>query len=114
MKSYKSIYSEDLSLVFLDMNSDSVTRINEIVNETSYTSCYAYYLGDNDEFNFYLDDVQVSLRENKLHLKKNKFNYISIPFHKIDRVEYNSDLDDGVMELFIKNKKNPIVVNFIF
>lgn len=114
MERYKSIYSENLSLVFLDTNNETINHINQIISESNYTNCYVYYLGDNDEFNFYLDDVEISFRDNKLHLKKNKFNYISIPFHKVDRIEYKSDLDDGVMELFIKNKKNPIVINFIF
>ena len=113
MKHYRSIFSEDLSLVFLNIDNGTVEKIIKIIEETNYHNCYGYYLGDNDEFNFYLDDLSVSFLNNKIVLKKNKFNYLSIPLHKIDKVEYNANLDEGVMELFIKNKKNPIVINFI-
>lgn len=113
MNRYKSFY-EDSAHVFLQIDSKAIETISSILQENPSRSCYAYYLGDSEEFNFYLDNIKINLKANKLSLKRDEFNYVSIPFNKIHKVEYSSTLEDGVMEVYVKNKRNPIVINFIF
>lgn len=100
--------------IFTHISNETIDDLKIIINGSEYKECYAYYIGSINDFNFYLDKAKVIFKQEKLILKKDAMNYVSIPFSKVDKIEVNATLYESVIELYTNNRKEPVIITLIY